>query len=338
MGPDGGWILWTTSETTCAEDAQRCRNRLLGIARPREEEPEPSPRHWLGAHPLGRIDRSIRFDLAAGWVVAPSEAGGLEAARFTIDPEAPVPDAERPVPTAATQRVALGRALDVLLAADGPVWVTREGSSVEVRGVPGVPEGPAISIPLGDARAPRTGEALLTRCGAWTALAMPHGIWVMRAERGLHFHLSRALREPVLGAGPEDDAMRLVCREDGVDVLALDRERALVRWACDDVGCEAAPDLLARGARAFDAAHAGGVTAVAWSGDVQHPQIRVRRVRGDVIGAPEVPAPCWDEGLGMCGNPYVVAEGAHLLVAAREQADLLVLEMAETGWRRLEGL
>jgi hypothetical protein len=339
LGPEGGYPLWLTSEATCAQDEARCRNRLLGIGRLRADERELRPRAWLAAHPFGRVDRSVRIGAGGEvWVIALAETGGIEALRFALEPGAERPAQDGPItPRVAIERRPIGVAVEALLVEGGAIAVLPEGQGVRVRGV-GIPEtAGAIALPEGRSRL-RQGEAVLARCGAWTALGMPHGVAVIAPGGVLGTTLARELREPVLGAAPGDDAIRLVCTDQGADVIALDRRRRVVRWACTPDRCADEPDVLAEGALAFDAAHAAGVTLVAWSGGVQHPQIRVRRVRGDVIGAPEVPAPCWDSGQGMCGAPIVVAEGAHLLVVAREGADLRVLEMAESGWRRLPRL
>jgi hypothetical protein len=185
-------------------------------------------------------------------------------------------------------------------------------------------------------RAHRPGEVALARCGAWTALGMPHGVAIVAPDGALRV-LEAEVREPVLGGSAPDDAYRLVCRDDGADVLAIDRRGRVLRWSCDSGGC-GEEQLVARGAAALDAAHAAGTTLVAWTGDATHPQVRVARIRGAVVGGAEVPAPCWDEGVGLCGRPTVVAQGPRLLVGAREQGDLLVLELADTGFERLPGL
>jgi hypothetical protein len=380
LGPDGGRLLWITSDSTCASDPAHCSARLLGVA-PLEQIDDPVVRWWLAAHPALRIDRAVRFEPGAASVIAIAGDGEeLELRRFALDPDAAPPPEGDVAPIAASEKVGLGRAIDALLVAGGGVVrVVRDS------GVPGLGQGPAlrvvgdamsagsgqlasgpgvaidgVTIPLpivpvageggsapptllGPPRIPRPGEALIARCGAaWTAVALRDGVAVIAPGASEASIVARDLREPVRGASPTDDAMQLVCTEDGVDVIALDREHRVLRWACTASACAEA-QVVARGATQFAAAHAAGTTLVAWTGDVAHPQVRVARVRGEVIGGSEVPGPCWagvsgDAGSGMCGAPFVVAEGERLLVATREHADLLVLELAEIGFRRLARL
>jgi hypothetical protein len=339
LGPEGGSVLWLQNGATCAQDAAPCRQRLLGIGRIREGDHEIRPRWWLAAQPVGRLDRSVRTAVGGQvWVIAPREAGGLEALRFELPSDAPpIAEDEPMAPLLAVERIPLGAAIEALLVDAGPIWVEFEGQGLRVRGA-GVPEsvGP-IAWPEGRPR-PRRGELALARCGAWTAVAMVHGVAVIAPGAAFQTTLVRELREPVLGSAPSDDAMRLVCTDTGAEVIALDRRRRLLRWRCATEACQREPDLLAEEALGFDAAHASGVTVAAWTGDAHHPQIRLRRLRGEWIGEPEVPAPCWDSGQGYCGDPIAVAEGGRLLVIARENGDLLVLELADGGWRRLLGL
>jgi hypothetical protein len=60
---------------------------------------------------------------------------------------------------------------------------------------------------------------------------------------------------------------------------------------------------------------------------------------GTAIGRPLPPAACFDEG-GFCGQPILGAGGGRIVLAAREQADLLALETTDGGrtWITLRGL
>ncbi|AKF06920.1 hypothetical protein [Sandaracinus amylolyticus] len=344
LGPESGFLLWITSETTCATDAQHCAARLLGIA-PMRDVSEPTPRWWVAAHPAGRIDRAVRVEPGGVVrVIAVGEGGeGREMRRFVLDPDAPEPASEDQVtPIVASERVALDDAIDALLVPGGVVRAWRDAGALWIAGA-GIE--PAMEVPLpgeGEERpAPR--QVALARCGAWTAVAMPDGVVVLDGARALA-PITQALREPVLGASREDDAVRIACHDEGADLLAIDRRRRVLRWACTTEGC-GEPQVVAEGASQMDAAHGGGTTLVAWTGNAQRPQVRVARVRGDVIGAPEVPAPCWagpsgGVGEGLCGPPTVVAEGERVLVTARDPqlGDLLVLELADVGFARLPGL
>lgn len=340
LGPEGGFLLWITSETTCSSDAQGCASRLLGIA-PIEDVPEPAPRWWVAAHPAGRLDRAVAVEPGAVRVIAVANGeGGRELRRFELDPALPAPaGADEIAPVQASLREDLGNGMDALLVPGGAVRTWRAEGALWIAGE-GLGEAP-FTVPLPGEGAPR--QVSLGRCGTWTAVATPEGVTMLDGARALA-PIAQALREPVLGASREDDAVRIACHSEGVDVLAIDRRRRVLRWTCSAAGCGGA-SVVAQGASQMDAAHGGGTTLVAWTGDAGRPQIRVARVRGDVIGAPEVPAPCWASesggvGEGFCGAPTVVAEGERVLVAARDRprGDLLVLELGEVGFRRLPGL
>jgi hypothetical protein len=95
-------LVWAMAPERCAEADDHCARRAMGAAVLGPEElvlPEPT---WLGAHPHGRVDRSLRVGLGAQLeVLAVADAeGALEVRRFVLPQAAPAaepqPDSTQP--------------------------------------------------------------------------------------------------------------------------------------------------------------------------------------------------------------------------------------------------
>lgn len=91
-------LLWAMSPERCAQAADRCARRAMGAAVLGPEAlvlPEPT---WLGAHPYGRVDRSVRVGLGRKLDVlaVADSAGGLEVRRFGLPQATPATAAATP--------------------------------------------------------------------------------------------------------------------------------------------------------------------------------------------------------------------------------------------------
>jgi hypothetical protein len=90
-------LVWAMSPERCADAEDRCARRAMGATVLGPEQlnlPEPT---WLGAHPHGRIDRSVRVGLGRQLEVlsVADASGALELRRFAL-PEAPPAPAAGP--------------------------------------------------------------------------------------------------------------------------------------------------------------------------------------------------------------------------------------------------
>ncbi len=333
LGPERGFLVWTTGEATCVSDPLHCAGRALGLREMPDDETLVTPRFWLSAHPVGRLDRALHLEPGLVWVMSMAADGeGLDVRKFILDPSDldSNPDGERS-PLAASEETSLGRVVDALFTSRGVIWASRREGALHLNG----PElASSLVLPMPGQGAPR--HVALSQCGGWISVATPEGISLVHRGTAIA-PIVRPLREPLLGASNVDDSVRLVCHGESVDVVAIDRRRHVVRFLCDPSGC-AEPDSIAAGASQMSAVRGADATIVAWTGDAEHPQIHLARIRGSAVGAPVVPAPCWDSGQGMCGAPHLVVEGERVLLAARENADLMVLEVDSDGFRPLPGL
>jgi hypothetical protein len=336
-GPDGTWLVWATRESACADDGHRCAKRRTAFGLLAEGTSEPLPQFRVGGHPSMRLDRSIRVTRDEAWILARTGEQGNETEfrRFSLIAGAPSP-VDTPGDDALPVRspiafLPLGRPADAVLGESGPEWIVEDAvGEATLRRDRGAP------IPLGSMRVQR-GQTVIVPCGAWSVVATLDGVAAVMPDSLVVAHFVLQLRPPVLGADAGDDAIACTPTSDGVDVVALGRDHALVRWACSVAGCGES-QTVATEAHHFSVGHASGTTLVAWSGDRAHPQVRVARLRGPSVGPVEIPSPCWDTGEGLCGSPLVLTGDGRLLVGARAGAELLLVELTPTGFSRLPGL
>ncbi|HEX6241586.1 MAG TPA: hypothetical protein VFZ61_11850, partial [Polyangiales bacterium] len=107
-GPDGGYLVWAMAPRRCRERAEGCAKKALGVAAltlPLSELPFP---RWFGAHPWGRVDRSMWFDGQRFEVLAEASERRLVQRAFEL-PLEPADKAASELP---------------------PLSATREGASV----------------------------------------------------------------------------------------------------------------------------------------------------------------------------------------------------------------
>ncbi|MFI5308505.1 MAG: hypothetical protein ACHQ53_14195 [Polyangiales bacterium] len=341
-------IVWAMSAQRCEDDAHHCVRRATGVARlPADAEALPVP-SWLGGHPAGRADRSLRImlDDRVDLLARANEDGGLELRRYKLAPS----EHEDAPPSAPLERIMLPASAppeDALLLPGTPaaiVYAVPDEAGMQAwlwRYDPN--EAPVALGPFGG------GSAFAVACETPTARYVAFG-----SERALS--VSRvpqagapvtvlaptplALGEPLHPEDPSHDRVRLLCRGEDATVVLADADRHLVSFHCDAQSCEQGPEV-ARAVMGFDAVALPELTLVAYSRSAQ-PQITVQQL--DLHGAPRsastTPGACWDPTSGMCGLPTLVNDRARVLLCARDGADLLALESSDQGahWQPLSGL
>jgi hypothetical protein len=354
-------LVWAMSQERCAREPDHCARRTSAVA-PFEENaarlPEPT---WLGGHPAGRADRTLRpgLDKTLDVLARADALGALEVRRFqlggdaartpvlvgsaaTVDDEpAPLVPIERfPVPASVP-------AADALLLHGGQravAYVTSEGSVAT--GWLWPYHDRQIPIALGTT----TGQgAWLAACeglggdvilfGTESALAITRV-----ASDGIAVPLlattPMAVGMPVHAEDPAQDRMRMLCSADQAIFLFNDVKGGLRALRCDAHTCQEGP-LLAHDVDTFDAAAAGAHVLVAYTRK-REPQLAVIRLSTNLqrSGSPQVPAACWDPAGGMCGQPTLVADSGRLLLCARDGTDLLAIESDDEGksWKPMSGL
>lgn len=324
VGADPPWVIWSTPEGQCDDDAEGCAQRAMGVAALLEDRQRLAPSAWLHAHPAGDPADAVHVEGGAMFVAALG-GEGLALRRFAL----PEPAAD------ASQRGAdLERAIEVedatvrWIAGDPPVlaWAGEGGGTLAAREDAEVA---ALETPGGRATLTAAGRAE----DGWVVVAGERELRVRRAAGGPSHAVALGPRPPGRGA------VRVVCGAGegcaAAHVLVL-RDRALSRATCDESGC-AEPERVAEGVGLFDAAAFGEAVLVAWSSGAGLP---VRLTRLDASGAhTSIPAACWDTEDGLCGEPRLAADAERAVLVTRRGADLRVLE-SEDGrrFRALRGL
>jgi hypothetical protein len=342
-------LVWAMSKARCEQEANRCVRRATGVARFDEgAEQLPSPL-WLGGHPAGRPDRSLRLSIddRLDLLARSDAAGALEVRRFKL--ERPEQDDAPPVaPITRFAVPATAPPADALLLQGQPgsvVYLVTSQAGLE-----------AWLWRYETAEAPRS-LGTVAGTGAFIAACEAEGgtrfiAFGTQTELSLASVASDGQASPLLTAAPialgealhpEDgghDRLRMLCGAQSATLVAATRERALLALRCNAGRCERGPEL-AREVATFDAALAGDTTLVAYSRSAQ-PQVVVVRLdaRGQPLAAGQTPAACWDPQSGMCGQPTLVADAGRLLLCARDGSDLLALESEDGGehWKSLSGL
>ncbi|MET0344425.1 MAG: hypothetical protein ABW252_25655 [Polyangiales bacterium] len=330
-------FVWAMPKSRCDARQGGCADKALGVAGIRLPIAEtPAPR-WLGAHPGGRPDRSVLRGEDGVRVAAMRADGDVELRTFTLAPGHDPASADLP-PLAAAAIAPVHAPGDplLLLSAGRPrlLLAQRDGDAARV-----------VELTDSDvqlrARLEGAGTPWLVGCddGAELGLAFGHeNALVLAALRGDEVvafpPVEVALRDVIDEADPaRDRVVRLCVGPARALALALDRRGKLLRVQClaGAERCEVAP--VAAQVRTFAARVQGGRLVVAYASGAEAAQIRVRSDALDGQGESEssVPATCWSDARGMCGPPSLAEAGRRLLLAAREGADLRVLESADGG-------
>ena len=340
-------FVWAMPRARCDARTGGCADKALGIAGIRLPVSAPPVPRWLGAHPRGRVDRSIVRSDARIAVVAERADGGSELREFTLAPEAEI-GAPADMPPLDATRVwpshADGEPLLLALQGEPRVLLARHAD----QGVSLVELTSEAQRPL--AALTGQGAAWLTGCSDDTSLRVAFGhdegmVLVALRDGALTVSspVTLPLRDVIDAHAAARDRVVAVCGQDTrMRAVVHDRRDRLWSVACPAEGGACALEPVASRVRSFAVrAHAGRLV-VAYAGDGTASQIRVRSLALDVPtpGEEQVPAVCWSDARGLCGPPLLAEAGRRLLLAALEGGDLRVLESADAGrtWRQLAGL
>jgi hypothetical protein len=337
--------VWAMGRARCAEREDGCANKTLGVAPlvlPADDVPAP---RWLGAHPSGRVDRSVVRSDDGVTVAALRPDKQTEVRQFRL----PLDDAGRPdMPPLGAYRTYPGSAPGeplVLASEAGPrvLTIAREGSKIVLRELSA--DGPETLAELTG-----KGPGWLVGCSERDRLGL-----VLGDDSGLTVAdltgatLTRHLPVPIVLTDAvdardarRDRVVRLCGYDDRAVVVAHDRRGQLWVVQCQVGEASCRHDVLARAVRNFAVLAAGEQLIVAYAGEGESIQVRVRSVALDAIGEgdEQVPAVCWSDDRGLCGAPMLARLGQRILLGAREGADLMLLEsdVLGTRWSALEGL
>jgi len=344
-------FVWAMSQARCAERATGCADKALGIATvPLPMSVLPIPR-WLGAHPRGRVDRSV-WRKGESIVVAAQqghgESSGSELREFSLSSEAEA-SATADMPPLAPLRVwashPLGEPL-VLAAGDRPLVLSAVSAVQTAQLVETTPDGPRTLAELSG-----EGKTWLVGCAeeGKQRIAFGHEHQLVLAERTTDGAFTSfepvplELRDVVHERDPARDRVLTVCGLGDTTVsVVLDKRDRLSLVACKRGVPHCNVDAIASGVRSFAVLARGDRLIAAYAGDAEASQIRVRSMS---LSAPDraeeqVPAVCWSDHRGLCGAPTLARVGERAILGAREGTDLRVLESADEGetWIPLRGL
>lgn len=339
----GPWLVWAMPQERCAADPQRCATRTTGVAAlDPESEALPLPR-WLGAHPDGRLDRSVRIAPGRAFVLARTP-DGRELREFALPVE---PAAADEPPRAPSSTTALPPGPAALL----PGLRARVAVVVADAEADGATDRPASRLLAIDPSSPDAtdvgrlpgGAPWLLGCASgettWIAWGTDAAAASVRLADGAPAQVAAlpAVRVMLDARAAVADGARLVCGPDRADLVVLE-EGALRSISCDGARCrEARP--IGSDVVHFDAVRESGRTVLAFSGGAALGQI-LTAVFDGTDATLAVPAPCYSREGGLCGRPMLAAAAGRVILGAREDADLLLLESTEAlpSWRPMAGL
>jgi len=348
-------FVWAMPQARCAERATGCADKALGIATvPLPMNVLPTPR-WLGAHPRGRVDRSL-WRKGESIVIAAQqghgETSGSELREFSLSSEAEA-SATADMPPLAPLRVWASHPLGepLLLAAGDRPWVL----SAVLSTVNGAEAAQLVETTPDSARTlaelPGAGKTWVVGCAedGKQRIAFGHEHQLVLAERSADGAFSTfepvplELRDVVHERDPARDRVLPVCGLGDATVgVVLDKRDRLSLVSCKRGVPHCNVDSIASGVRSFAVLARGDRLIAAYAGDAEASQIRVRSIS---LSAPDraeeqVPAVCWSDHRGLCGAPTLARVGERAILGAREGTDLRVLESADEGesWVPLRGL
>jgi hypothetical protein len=336
-------FVWAMARARCAERERGCADKALGIARvalPVESIPTP---RWLGAHPSGRLDRSMWRDDARVIVAAATSQGSTELREFTLDRESEASAQPDMPPLAATKTWPVRAPGDPLLLAraGGPRVLMVARSEDEMTLSELTPDALTPITSLAGAGAPwlvacQDGESIQLAFGHEHAL-------VVRQNEAQFEPLAVELASVVDLQDAAYDRVRPVCGA-GATLRTLVHEKggrlALVSCTPGEAKCKSEP--VASDVHGFAALVHNERLIVAYSGAGESSQVRVRSMSLVQPDAAEeqIPAVCWSDARGLCSMPTLALVGERVLLGAREGTDLRVLESGDAGltWVPMKGL
>jgi hypothetical protein len=342
-------LVWAMPAARCLERAGGCADKALGLASvsvPIGELPLP---RWLGAHPNGRIDRSLWRSDDRVVIAAQTADKTNEVREFALAREAVV-SADMP-PLAPSKRWPGATAGE-------PLLLTLEGEPVALLASTGEQKAtlsrltPELAAPL--LELPGDGKAWVTGCARasslWLAFGHEHGLVLAELARDgsvtRHEAVSVELHDVLAERDAARDRVVPLCGVAGSEgklrAVVHDRRDRLLLVSCTAEAAACKVESMAASVRSFAVLARGERLIVAYAGDGENSQIRVRSV---ALAAPQnaeerVPAVCWSDAKGLCGAPVLARLGERAILAAREGTDMRVLESADEGltWLPLKGL
>lgn len=344
-------FVWSMSRARCAERAHGCADKALGIARvPLPVNDMPVPR-WLGAHPYGRVDRSVwrageRIVVAAQTGHGATSGSELREFRLSAEAEASAVVDMPPLAPARVWSTHPSGELLLLDAGEQPLVL----SAATHDQVAQLLEITADSAkPLLELRG--EGRAWVVGCAEADAqrLVFGHERQLTLASRGSDGSLRSfepvavELRDVVHERDPQRDRVVPLCElgERSAAVVHDVRDRLLL-VSCREGVAKCSVDAIAGSVRSFAVLARGDRLIAAYAGDGEASQVRVRSIAliAPDRAAEQVPAVCWSDQHGMCGVPTLARVGERAILGAREGTDLRVLESADEGqsWLPLKGL
>ena len=151
---------------------------------------------------------------------------------------------------------------------------------------------------------------------------------------------SLELGQPLDAADASRDRLRLVCTDQLLRVLFVDRKEALNQITCSRTDC-GQPSQLAPVVRQFSALQRQDVSVISFNEGPLAPTIKLLRLdaQGRAFGPPSVAGACWEPLGGLCGTSYLTGDAQRIALMTRDGPDLLVLESTNTGrsWSTLSG-
>ncbi|HMI92292.1 MAG TPA: hypothetical protein VK509_13040 [Polyangiales bacterium] len=363
-------LVWAMPQERCDEQADRCIRRATGVALLGDEDGALPTPTWLGGHPAGRADRSLRWGLAGrvDLLARKTSNGELELRRYALDPAV-----SQPKPAASDESAAVQAApeqaapplspterypwpdpelpsdallLPTLPAAVAYTTTNADGAALEEHAFLWSYEQAVPPVALGSARGK---GAWLRACEAdgtrWIAFGTSDALSLARVDADGSVLTPLANSELAIGAplatdDPAHDRVRITCGAEQARLFLASANGLLLALRCERGQCTS-PSELVRDVLGFDVVQRGDSSLVAYS-RVSHPEIAVLRL--DAAGRPQsppiVPAACWDPTSGMCGQPTLVDDSGRLLLVARDAADLLAIESNDGGarWLPMSGL
>jgi hypothetical protein len=352
-------FVWAMSRARCAERPSGCADKTIGIARVTLPLTALPPPRWLGAHPKGTLERTV----------------------LRID-ERVVVAAETGADTSEVREFALESADDLTITKDSAPLAPQRVWPVAVKGdpllLPLAGEPRLLSVATADARAdpnasagqhgttlseltPSENKALASLPGEgkpWVVgcvqsggqrLVFGHEHALAIGERAASGELTSweslpfELRDVLDERDHARDRVQPLCGSQAL-VAAVVRERSdrLSVALCRTGQARCVVEPIAASVRSFAAVVSEQRVVVAYAGDGESSQLRVRSIDPSAPERSEerVPAPCWSDGKGFCGAPVLARVGDRLLLGAREGTDLRVLESRDGGisWQALDDL
>ena len=349
------YLLWALAREKCKARSGGCEGKSMGISEVEMPLTKLRAPRWLASHPSGRLDRSVlRAGDAGLWLMfAEGPLHTTELRGFMLS-ERPGGDVETELaplrwsfsdkvtgePLALLRLAGASLALSAVSRDDGTSFVARELADTDLTSA-AMSERTLASVSSHDAAwaAPCSdGQRARVAMGTASELLV---VALGGAEPQTWEPLPLALGNVIHERDPVRDRVKTLCVPAGSVSFARDDNDELWAIHCADGEPRCARARVAEHVTSFAALDAGHALLLAFAGSEQRAQIRVQRFdyAGKALDEPRLPSACWDPRGGMCDQPRLHKLGARVLLSARDQTDLLVLESPDEGasWREAGG-